>query len=91
MPASGRAGTGKTRTLVARIEHLLDAGTDPRNVLVLTFSNKAAGELVERVSAVRPGAAADMRSGPNTATPRLGRSSMVCRCRAMLRCSASDL
>lgn len=56
-------GTGKTRTLVARIEHLLKAGVDPRHILVLTFSNKAAGELVERVTAVRPEAAAGMWIG----------------------------
>lgn len=56
-------GTGKTRTLVARIGHLLDAGVDPRHVLVLTFSNKAAGELVERVAAVRPEAAAGIWIG----------------------------
>ncbi|MGX7703880.1 UvrD-helicase domain-containing protein [Methylobacterium sp. Gmos1] len=56
-------GTGKTRTLVARIGHLLDTGVDPRHLLILTFSNKAAGELVERVAAVWPEAAAGMWIG----------------------------
>ncbi|OYW21908.1 MAG: hypothetical protein B7Z52_00260 [Burkholderiales bacterium 12-64-5] len=37
-------GTGKTRTLVRRIESLLAEGVDPTTILVLTFSNKAANE-----------------------------------------------
>lgn len=56
-------GTGKTQTLTARIEHLLAGGADPRRILVLTFSNKAAGELVERLARVDPDAAAAMWMG----------------------------
>ena len=37
-------GTGKTRTLVARVEHLLAKGVPPPSILALTFSNKAARE-----------------------------------------------
>ena len=44
-------GTGKTKTLVKRILSLLEEGVDPASILVLTFSNRAAGELAERVSA----------------------------------------
>ncbi len=51
-------GTGKTQTLVGRILWLLDKGVDPRGILVLTFSNKAAGELFDRVAQVNPVAAA---------------------------------
>lgn len=47
-------GTGKTRTLVKRILSLLAEGVDPASILVLTFSNRAAGELAERVAAVAP-------------------------------------
>ncbi len=47
-------GTGKTRTLVARVEGLLDEGVDPRRILLLTFSNKAAGEMAERIAQKRP-------------------------------------
>lgn len=47
-------GTGKTRTLVHRIESLLEEGVDPGAILVLTFSNKAAGELRERIAAKFP-------------------------------------
>jgi superfamily I DNA/RNA helicase len=52
-------GTGKTRTLVARVESLLDEGVDPRRILLLTFSNRAAAEMAERLALTRPvGAAA---------------------------------
>lgn len=47
-------GTGKTRTLVKRILSLLSEGVDPASILVLTFSNRAAGELAERIAAVAP-------------------------------------
>ena len=43
------AGTGKTTTLLARIEYLLHNGAQPENVLVLTFSNKSAQNIVERL------------------------------------------
>lgn len=43
-------GTGKTRTLTARVEDLLEDGVDPRRILLLTFSNKAAGEMAERIA-----------------------------------------
>jgi DNA helicase II / ATP-dependent DNA helicase PcrA len=42
-------GTGKTRTLVARIEFLLQQGTVPAEILALTFSNRAANEMRERL------------------------------------------
>jgi superfamily I DNA/RNA helicase len=50
-------GTGKTRTLVKRVVSLVDEGIDPAAILVLTFSNRAAGELLERVAAAAPNAA----------------------------------
>ncbi len=43
-------GTGKTRTLIKRITSLIDEGIQPQSILVLTFSNRAAGELSERLS-----------------------------------------
>jgi superfamily I DNA/RNA helicase len=45
-------GTGKTRTLVTRVVGLLKENVDPASILVLTFSNRAAGELAERITAV---------------------------------------
>ena len=56
-------GTGKTRTLVARVEGLLDQGVDPRRILLLTFSNRAATEMAERLSRTRPAAAAALWVG----------------------------
>ncbi|KRB29920.1 UvrD-helicase domain-containing protein [Mesorhizobium sp. Root172] len=56
-------GTGKTQTLIARVEGLLEEGVDPRRLLLLTFSNKAAGEMAERIARKRPEAAAAMWIG----------------------------
>ena len=56
-------GTGKTRTLIARIGWLLKQGVDPTSILVLTFSNKAAEELRERVAASSPDAAPAIWAG----------------------------
>ena len=56
-------GTGKTQTLIARVESLLEEGVDPRRILLLTFSNKAAGEMAERIALKRPEAAAAMWIG----------------------------
>lgn len=56
-------GTGKTQTLVGRVARLVDEGIDPRSILVLTFSNKAAGELSERLAGLRPKAASAMWVG----------------------------
>lgn len=43
------AGTGKTRTLTCRVAHMLKKGIQPDSILCLTFSNKAANEMRERV------------------------------------------
>jgi DNA helicase-2/ATP-dependent DNA helicase PcrA len=53
-------GTGKTRTLVHRIKHLLDRNILPGSILALTFSKKAAEEMRERLSAMNADAAIEM-------------------------------
>ncbi len=44
------AGTGKTSTIVGRIGYLLQNGIQPNEILLLTFTNKAAAEMIERVA-----------------------------------------
>jgi DNA helicase-2/ATP-dependent DNA helicase PcrA len=49
------AGSGKTRTVVYRVAYLLEQGVDPSSILLLTFTNKAANEMLDRVSAILGG------------------------------------
>ena len=44
------AGTGKTRTLVYRVAYLVEIGIDPRSILLLTFTRRAAEEMLRRAS-----------------------------------------
>ncbi|HMH02594.1 MAG TPA: UvrD-helicase domain-containing protein [Candidatus Udaeobacter sp.] len=48
------AGSGKTRTLTYRVAYLLENGIDPRNILLLTFTNRAAREMLGRVANLMP-------------------------------------
>ena len=49
------AGSGKTRTLTYRVARLIESGVPPEQVLLLTFTNKAAREMIRRVHALLPG------------------------------------
>jgi DNA helicase-2/ATP-dependent DNA helicase PcrA len=43
------AGSGKTNTLAHRVAHLIVNGADPRRILLMTFSRRAASEMTRRV------------------------------------------
>ncbi len=72
------AGTGKTRTLVFRVARLVESGVDPANVLLLTFTRKAAAEMLRRASLLLDGrcdriAGGTFHSFANTVLRRYGR------------------
>jgi DNA helicase-2/ATP-dependent DNA helicase PcrA len=57
------AGSGKTRTLTYRVAWLLDHGIESKQILLLTFTNKAAREMIERVRELVPHDTSDLWAG----------------------------
>ena len=57
------AGSGKTRTLVYRLAYLIDRGIDPGSILLLTFTRKAAEEMVTRAGVLIGGRADQVTGG----------------------------
>lgn len=45
------AGCGKTRTIISRATHLIKSGSDPSRILLVTFTNRAANEMKNRLKA----------------------------------------
>ena len=73
------AGSGKTRTLVFRVARLVEQGIDPRAILLLTFTRKAASEMLRRASTLLDGrcdqvAGGTFHSFANTVLRRHGAS-----------------
>lgn len=57
------AGTGKTRTLVFRVARLIELGYDPNSILLLTFTRKAANEMMKRASLLLDDRCSKIRGG----------------------------
>jgi DNA helicase II / ATP-dependent DNA helicase PcrA len=62
------AGTGKTRTLVYRVAHLIERGVAPERILLLTFTRRAAGEMLARAERLVGSASARVAGGTFHAT-----------------------
>src|SRR5258706_13721792 len=57
------AGTGKTRTLVYRVAHLIDRGVPPERILLLTFTRRAAQEMLARAERLAGGKSKSVHGG----------------------------
>src|SRR3990167_786738 len=64
------AGSGKTKVLTHRIAHLIEEGVDPENILAVTFTNKASGEMKERI--------AGLLKSKNISMPLVGTFHSIC-------------
>ncbi len=57
------AGTGKTKTLIYRVSYLVELGGNPQSILLLTFTRKAANEMLKRAAALLKSSSAEQVSG----------------------------
>ena len=69
------AGSGKTNTLAHRVAHLIVRGADPRRILLMTFSRRAASEMSKRVERIEPN-----RAGRIMVWPMWGTLGISIRC-----------
>jgi superfamily I DNA/RNA helicase len=75
------AGTGKTRVITFRIAHMIERGIAPENILAVTFTNKAAREMLERVNQLIPktrNAECGMRNEDKPARPTISTFHSLC-------------
>ncbi|MBN1631145.1 MAG: ATP-dependent helicase [Thermoleophilia bacterium] len=67
------AGTGKTATLAHRVAYKIATGTDPGRILLLTFTRRAAGEMLRRVDGILQRLEAESRRSEAGRTPAAGK------------------
>src|SRR5437867_6145356 len=72
------AGTGKTRVITFRIAHLIERGVAPENVLGVTFTNKAAREMKERVAQLLPARLSRRPEGSKASGPTISTFHSLC-------------
>ena len=84
------AGTGKTRVVTVRIANLIRHGTSPDRILAVTFTNRAADEMRERVSQLLP-RPRRRRSNDKERPPQPVVSTFHSHCLRILRCHAERL
>ena len=72
------AGSGKTKALTHRIAHLIAKGVDPSNILAVTFTNKAAGEIKQRVEKLLKSAVSDFTALMASNIPWMGTFHSIC-------------
>src|SRR5580658_6689964 len=65
------AGSGKTNTLAHRVAHLIINGADPRRMLLLTFSRRAAAEMARRVEHITANALRERAAAMTGAAPAI--------------------
>jgi len=89
------AGTGKTATLVHRVAELIERGADPRRILLLTFTRRAAAEMLRRVEAVLAARSHDAGGGATSraagATERVWGGTFHASAARLLRIHARDI
>ncbi|HEY5541383.1 MAG TPA: ATP-dependent helicase [Coriobacteriia bacterium] len=83
------AGTGKTATLAHRVAHLIARGADPGRILLLTFTRRAASEMVRRVDGLLRGSAEN--GGPELSGARVWGGTFHAVASRLLRIHARDL
>lgn len=71
-------GSGKTKTLTHRIAYLITRGVSPKNILAVTFTNKAAQEMKERILNILKDNAGDIPAGTDLSLPWVGTFHSVC-------------